>query len=89
MMKRKVRIYKDPNGQGGYVNKTAQWLNRAQEGTQTGVSPVTAGIMGQMQTAPTQSMQYQQPQQSQEDMMLQEVTGMISKGIDKEEIKLE
>lgn len=88
MMKRKVRIYKDPNGQGGYVNKTAQWLNRAQEGTQTGVTPVTAGIMGQMQTAPTQSMQPQQPQQSQEDMMLQEVTGMISKGIDKEEIKL-
>jgi len=87
-MKRKVRIYKDPNGQGGYVNKTAQWLTRAQEGTQTGVTPVTAGIMGQMQTAPTQSMQPQQPQQSQEDMMLQEVTGMISKGIDKEEIKL-
>jgi hypothetical protein len=87
-MKRKVRIYKDPNGQGGYVNKTAQWLNRAQEGIQTGVTPVTAGIMGQMQTGPTQSMQPQQPQQSQEDMMLQEVTGMISKGIDKEEIKL-
>jgi hypothetical protein len=88
MMKRKVRIYKDPNGQGGYVNKTAQWLNKADEGLQTGVTPVTAGIMGQMQNAPTQSMQYQQPQQSQEDMMLQEVTGMISKGIDKEEIKL-
>lgn len=88
MMKRKVRIYKDPNGQGAYVNKTAQWLNKAQEGVQTGVSPVTAGIMGQMQTAPTQSMQYQQPQPNQEDMMLQEVTGMISKGIDKEEIKL-
>ena len=88
MMKRKVRIYKDPNGQGAYVNKTAQWLNKAQEGVQTGVSPVTAGIMGQMQTAPTQSMQYQQPQPNQEDIMLQEVTGMISKGIDKEEIKL-
>tara|TARA_R110000868_G_scaffold112228_3_gene302406 strand:+ start:459 stop:3938 length:3480 start_codon:yes stop_codon:yes gene_type:complete len=88
MMKRKVRIYKDPNGQGGYVNKTAQWLSRADDGLQTGVTPVTAGIMGQMQNAPTQSMQYQQPEQSQEDMMLQEVTGMISKGIDKEEIKL-
>ena len=88
MMKRKVRIYKDPNGQGAYVNKTAQWLNKAQEGAQTGVTPVTAGIMGQMQTAPTQSMQPQQSQPNQEDIMLQEITGMISKGIDKEEIKL-
>ena len=87
-MKRKVRIYKDPNGQGGYVNKTAQWLNRADNGMQTGITPVTAGIMGQMQTAPPQQMQSMQPQQNQEDMMLQEVTGMISKGIDKEEIKL-
>jgi hypothetical protein len=87
-MKRKVRIYKDPNGQGGYVNKTAQWLSRADNGMQTGITPVTAGIMGQMQTAPPQQMQSMQPQQNQEDMMLQEVTGMISKGIDKEEIKL-
>lgn len=87
-MKRKVRIYKDPNGQGGYVNKTAQWLSRADNGMQTGITPVTAGIMGQMQTAPPQQMQSMQPQQNQEDMLLQEVTGMISKGIDKEEIKL-
>lgn len=87
-MKRKVRIYKDPNGQGGYVNKTAQWLSRADNGMQTGITPVTAGIMGQMQTPQPQQVQSMQPQQNQEDMMLQEVTGMISKGIDKEEIKL-
>jgi hypothetical protein len=87
-MKRKVRIYKDPNGQGAYVNKTAQWLNKADEGLQTGVSPVTAGIMGQMQNVSTTPIAPPQPQPNQEDIMLQEVTGMISKGIDKEEIKL-
>ena len=88
MMKRKVRIYKDPNGQGAYVNKTAQWLNKADEGLQTGVSPVTAGIMGQMQNVSTTPIAPPQSQPNQEDIMLQEVTGMISKGIDKEEIKL-
>ena len=87
-MKRKVRIYKDPNGQGAYVNKTAQWLNKADEGLQTGVSPVTAGIMGQMQNVSTTPIAPPQPQPNQEDIMLQEVTSMISKGIDKEEIKL-
>ena len=39
-MKRKVRIYKDPNGQGGYVNKTAQWLSRADDGMQTGINNI-------------------------------------------------
>jgi len=89
MMKRKVRIYKDPNGQGAYVNKTAQWLSKAQEGTETGVTPVTAGMMQQMQSAQQQpqQMQQQSEQPSQEDMLLQDVTGMISQGIDKEEIK--
>jgi hypothetical protein len=88
-MKRKVRIYKDPNGQGAYVNKTAQWLSKAQEGAETGVTPVTAGMMQQMQSAQQQpqQMQQQSAQPSQEDMLLQDVTGMISQGIDKEEIK--
>jgi len=81
-MKRKVRIYKDPNGQGGYINKTAQWLRKAQEGAETGMTPVTAGIMQQMQPA-----QQQTPQQDQGDIMLQQTTEMISRGMDKEEIK--
>lgn len=86
-MKRKVRIYKDPNGQGGYINKTAQWLKKAQEGAETGMTPVTAGIMQQMQPAQQQMMQQQTPQQDQSDMMLQQTTQMISRGMDKEEIK--
>jgi hypothetical protein len=86
-MKRKVRIYKDPNGQGTYINKTAQWLRKAQEGAQTGMTPVTAGIMQQMQPAQQQMMQQQTPQQDQGDMMLQQTTEMISRGMDKEQIK--
>jgi hypothetical protein len=86
-MKRKVRIYKDPNGQGGYINKTAQWLRKAQEGAQTMMSPVTAGIMQQMQPGQQQMMQQQTPQQDQGDMMLQQTTEMISRGMDKEQIK--
>jgi hypothetical protein len=85
-MKRKVRIYKDPNGQGGYINKTAQWLRKAQEGAQM-MSPVTAGIMQQMQPGQQQMMQQQTPQQDQGDMMLQQTTEMISRGMDKEQIK--
>lgn len=86
-MKRKVRIYKDPNGNGGYINKTAQWLRKADEGIQTGPTPVTQGIMQQMQAAQPQQMQ-QQPAEAQEgDVMLQETTQMISRGMDKEDIK--
>jgi hypothetical protein len=33
-MKKKVRIYKSPDGKGMFVNKTAKFLNRAQEGGQ-------------------------------------------------------
>ena len=82
-MKRKVRIYKDPNGAGAYINKTAQWLKKAQDGTQTDMTPVTAGIMQQM----PQAQQQQAQQQSQGDVMLQQTTEMISRGMDKEEIK--
>ena len=31
-MKKRVRIYKAPNGEGKFVNKTAQFLQKAQEG---------------------------------------------------------
>ena len=48
-MKRKVLIYKDPMNEGAYINKTASWLNKAQAGIETGITPVTAGIMQQMQ----------------------------------------
>jgi hypothetical protein len=34
MEKRTVRIYKAPDGQGRYINKTNQFLHRAQEGAQ-------------------------------------------------------
>lgn len=85
-MKRKVRIYKDPNGNGGYINKTAQWLKKAQEGMQAG-TPVTAGIMQQMQSAQPQQMQQQSAQEQEGDVMLQETTQMISRGMDKEDIK--
>ena len=36
MKKVKVRIYKDPNNQGTYINKTAKFLQKAQYGMQTG-----------------------------------------------------
>lgn len=86
-MKRKVRIYKDPNGNGGYINKTAQWLRKAQDGTQVGMTPVTAGIMQQMQSMTPQQMQQQSGQGQEEDVVLQETTQMISRGMDKEDIK--
>ena len=28
MAKRKVIVYKDPYGKGGYINKTAKWLKK-------------------------------------------------------------
>ncbi len=34
MEKRTVRIYKAPDGQGRYINKTSKFLNKAQEGAQ-------------------------------------------------------
>jgi hypothetical protein len=34
MEKRTVRIYKAPDGQGRYINKTSQFLHKAQEGAQ-------------------------------------------------------
>lgn len=86
-MKRKVRIYKDPNGNGGYINKTAQWLRKADEGIQTGPTPVTQGIMQQMQSAQPQNVQMQSAQEQTGDIMLQETTKMISRGLDKEDIK--
>jgi hypothetical protein len=86
-MKRKVRIYKDPNGQGGYINKTAQWLRKAQEGAQTGMTPVTAGIMQQMQSSQPQQMQQQQPEQDPREQMLQAVVQLAQQGYGQDDIK--
>jgi hypothetical protein len=86
-MKRKVRIYKDPFGQGGYINKTAQWLRKAQEGAETGMTPVTAGIMQQMQPAQQQTMQQQQPQQDPQEQILQIVVALAQQGKGEDEIK--
>jgi len=86
-MKRKVRIYKDPFGQGGYINKTAQWLRKAQEGAETGMTPVTAGIMQQMQPAQQQMMQQQQPQQDPQEQILQVVVALAQQGKGEDEIK--
>ena len=36
MKKVKVRIYKDPNNNGKYINKTSKFLQKAQYGMQTG-----------------------------------------------------
>jgi hypothetical protein len=85
MAKRKVIVYKDPYGKGGYINKTAKWLNKAQMGAESGVSPVTAGIMQQMQ-----SMQPQQQQQQQvnfEDIIVKDIVEMISRGGGSEDVK--
>jgi len=84
-MKRKVRIYKDPFGNGGYINKTAQWLRKAQEGAETGMTPVTAGIMQQMQAAQPQQMQ-QQTQQPSQDEMLNTVVSLAQQGYGKDDI---
>ena len=35
MERRTVRIYKAPNGQGEYINKTAKFLKKAQMGAET------------------------------------------------------
>lgn len=84
-MKRKVRIYKDPNGKGGYMNKTAQWLRKADEGIQTGVSPVTAGIMQQMQSGQPQQT-VQNSQQISNEQITQAVVALAQKGFGESEI---
>ena len=84
-MKRKVRIYKDPFGNGGYINKTAQWLSKAQEGAETGMTPVTAGILQRMQSPQPQQMQ-QQPQQPSQDDMLNTVVSLAQQGYGKDDI---
>ena len=39
MEKRTVRIYKAPDGKGKYINKTNQFLNKAQQGTEVNEGP--------------------------------------------------
>ena len=86
-MKRKVRIYKDPFGNGGYINKTAQWLRKADEGIQTGPTPVTQGIMQQMQSGQPQQAMQQQPEQDPQEQILQAVVALAQKGYGQDEIK--
>lgn len=86
-MKRKVRIYKDPFGNGGYINKTAQWLRKAQDGTETGTTPVTQGIMQQMQSGQPQQPMQQQPEQDPQEQILQTVVALAQQGYGQDEIK--
>ena len=51
-MKKRVRIYKAPNGEGKFVNKTAQFLKKAQEGGAP--DPSMMGYPGGEQQQPQQ-----------------------------------
>ena len=46
-MKKRVRIYKDPNSKGKFINKTAQFLQKAQEGGMPSVDQI--GYPGSIQ----------------------------------------
>jgi hypothetical protein len=72
-MKKKVRIYKSQNGEGAYINKTAKFLKKAQEG---GMPDVDA--MGY----PSGGQQAQQPTS---DEITQSIVADISNGRPKEE----
>jgi hypothetical protein len=48
MKKIKVRIYKDPNGQGEYVNKTANFLKKARSGMQVDSLELEEEILNQL-----------------------------------------
>lgn len=48
MKKVKVRIYKDPNGQGKYVNKTAKFLKKARGGMQVDDLELEEDILNQL-----------------------------------------
>ena len=48
MNKRKVRIYKDPGGNGQYINKTAQFLQKAQAGMQVNDLALEQDILDQL-----------------------------------------
>ena len=39
-MKKRVRIYKAPDGEGKFINKTAQFLQKAQEGGMPSVDQI-------------------------------------------------
>ena len=49
LLKKKVRIYKSPDGNGKYINKTAQFLNRMDYGGQPSVDEL--GYPGAAQEA--------------------------------------
>jgi hypothetical protein len=72
-MKKKVRIYKAPDGQGAFLNKTAKFLKKAQEGGTP--DPSMMGYPGAQQ---------EQAQPS-EDQITQSIVVDISNGRPKEE----
>ena len=72
---------------GGYINKTAQWLRKAEQGIQTGMTPVTAGIMQQMQSAQPQQMMQQQQQQDPREQILAMVVQLTNQGYGQDDIK--
>lgn len=51
-MKKRVRIYKSPNGKGEYLNKTAQFLRKAQMGGTPDVEDLSYPGAGQQQAQP-------------------------------------
>jgi ribonuclease HII len=71
-MKKKVRIYKSPTGKGEFINKTAQFLQRAQMGGMP--DPATMGYPGAAEE-----------EVSSEDQIAQSIISDIQNGRPKEE----
>jgi hypothetical protein len=76
-MKKRVRIYKAPNQEGNFVNKTAQFLKKAQDGGAP--DPSMMGYPGAQQ-------QQEQPQQMTEDQLASIVLNDISASTPREGI---
>lgn len=85
MAKKKVRIYKSPTGEGGYINKTAKFIQKAQMGMQSGMTPVTAGIMQQMQGA-SQNKSSQGSSEDFQNQIVQVVVTLAQQGNDENTI---
>ena len=85
MAKKKVRIYKSPTGEGGYINKTAKFIQKAQMGMQSGMTPVTAGIMQQMQGA-SQNKSSQGSSEDIQDQIVQAIVTLAQQGNDENTI---
>jgi hypothetical protein len=85
MAKKKVRIYKSPTGEGGYINKTAKFIQKAQMGMQSGMTPVTAGIMQQMQGA-SQNKSSQGSSEDFQNQIIQVIVTLAQQGSDENTI---